>query len=53
VREHTDGRGVDVAIICIGVPGLVNEAFHLTRPGGRVNVFAVSPARAGRRSRRT
>jgi len=40
VREHTDGRGVDVAIICIGVPALVNESFHLTRPGGSVNVFA-------------
>jgi L-iditol 2-dehydrogenase len=40
VREHTGGRGPDVVIICIGVPALVNEALRLTRPGGRVNVFA-------------
>ena len=32
--------GVDVAMICIGVPALVNEAIQLARPGGRVNVFA-------------
>lgn len=32
--------GVDVAVICIGVPTLVNEALQLARPGGRVNVFA-------------
>ncbi len=32
--------GVDVAMICIGVSALVNEAIQLARPGGRVNVFA-------------
>lgn len=32
--------GVDVAMICIGVPALVNEALRLARPGGRINVFA-------------
>lgn len=32
--------GVDLAMICIGVPALVNEAIQLARPGGRVNVFA-------------
>ncbi|MEJ7820525.1 MAG: alcohol dehydrogenase catalytic domain-containing protein [Rubrobacteraceae bacterium] len=35
-----EAGGVDVAVICIGVPALVNEALRLTRPGGRVNVFA-------------
>lgn len=40
VAEHTDGLGVDAAIICIGVPALVNDAFRMTRKGGRVNVFA-------------
>ena len=40
VAEHTDGLGVDVIIICIGMPGLVNEAFELARKGGRINVFA-------------
>ncbi|CAN5640706.1 zinc-dependent dehydrogenase [soil metagenome] len=40
VAEHTDGLGVDAAIICIGIPALVNDAFKMTRKGGRVNVFA-------------
>lgn len=40
VSEHTDGLGVDVAVICIGLPPLVNDAMRLTRKGGRVNVFA-------------
>lgn len=40
VREEAGEQGVDVAVICIGVPALVNEAIQLARPGGRVNVFA-------------
>lgn len=40
VAEHTNGLGVDAAIICIGLPALVNDALGLTRKGGRVNVFA-------------
>ncbi len=40
VEDATGGLGVDVAIICIGNPKLVNEAFRLVRKGGRVNVFA-------------
>ena len=40
VAEHTDGLGVDVAVICIGLPALVNDAFGMTRKGGRVNLFA-------------
>lgn len=40
VREEVGELGMDVAVICIGVPALVNEALQLTRPGGRVNVFA-------------
>ncbi len=40
VAESTEDIGVDSAIICIGLPQLVNEAIRLTRKGGRVNVFA-------------
>jgi L-iditol 2-dehydrogenase len=40
VGELTGGRGVDVTIICIGVPALVNDALRLTRVGGAVNIFA-------------
>ena len=40
IAEHTDGLGVDVSVICIGVPALVNDALRMTRKGGCVNVFA-------------
>jgi L-iditol 2-dehydrogenase len=40
VAEHTDGLGMDAAVICVGVPALVNDAIRLARRGGRVNVFA-------------
>jgi L-iditol 2-dehydrogenase len=40
VAEATDGLGVDTAIICIGLPQLVNDALELARKGGRINIFA-------------
>lgn len=40
VDEVSDGVGVDSAILCIGIPELLNEALRLSRSGGRVNVFA-------------
>lgn len=40
VDELSDGVGVDLAILCIGIPELVNEALRLSRSGGWVNVFA-------------
>jgi L-iditol 2-dehydrogenase len=40
VSEVTGGLGVDSVIICIGVPGLVNDALNMARQGGRVNLFA-------------
>ena len=40
VAEYTDGLGVDVSVICVGKPQLVNDAMQATRKGGRVNVFA-------------
>lgn len=40
VDEVSDGVGVDVGIICIGVPELVNDAVRLSRRAGRVNAFA-------------
>jgi threonine dehydrogenase-like Zn-dependent dehydrogenase len=38
--EVTGGLGVDLAIIAIGVPELVNQAVRLTRVAGRVSIFA-------------
>lgn len=43
VDEATEGYGADVTMICIGVPPLVDDALRVTRPGGRVNVFAGMP----------
>lgn len=40
VAEHTDGLGVDVVVVCVGKPELVNDAVRAARKGGRVNVFA-------------
>jgi L-iditol 2-dehydrogenase len=40
IAEHTDGLGMDVILICIGMPALVNQAFELARKGGRINTFA-------------
>ena len=40
IKARTDGLGADVAILAIGVPALVNEAFTAVRKGGRVNLFA-------------
>lgn len=40
IREATDGRGVDLSIVCVGVAQLVNQALELSRVGGRVSVFA-------------
>lgn len=40
VRDHTFGRGADVAIVAIGVPSLANTALTLVRRSGRVSLFA-------------
>jgi len=40
VREHTHGRGADVVLLAAPDPKLVSEALALTRPGGRVLLFA-------------
>lgn len=40
VLELTKGLGADVVIVAIGIPSLANDALHLVRKGGRVNLFA-------------
>lgn len=40
VREVTGGEGADVAVLCIGLPDLVNECLNLVRKRGRVSIFA-------------
>lgn len=40
VKAETEGMGVDVIIMAIGVPGLVNSTLKLCKKGGTVNLFA-------------
>lgn len=40
VKEATGGLGVDVVIVCIGKPELVNDALRMVRKGGQINIFA-------------
>jgi L-iditol 2-dehydrogenase len=40
VRAETEGRGADAVLVAAANPSLVTEALALTRPGGRVLLFA-------------
>lgn len=40
VRQETNGDGADVVIAAIGIAQIVNQLLAVTRPGGRVNLFA-------------
>jgi L-iditol 2-dehydrogenase len=40
VREQTEGRGADAAIVAVGGNGLIRTAMDAIRPGGRVLLFA-------------
>ena len=40
VRDLTDGLGAHVVVICIGHPGLVQQAMQVVRKSGAVNAFA-------------
>lgn len=39
-RRHSEGRGVDAAILAVGSNGLIRTAMDAVRPGGRVLLFA-------------
>lgn len=40
LRDESGGEGVDVAVLAIGVPDLIQQMLRAVRPGGRVNLFA-------------
>jgi len=40
VKGLSNGEGADVAVLCIGVPQLVNDCLTLVRKRGRVSIFA-------------
>src|ERR1700686_858137 len=39
-RSHSEGRGVDAAILAVGSNSLIRTAMDAVRPGGRVLLFA-------------
>jgi L-iditol 2-dehydrogenase len=40
IRHLTEGRGADVVLLAVPSPALVKDALALSRPGGRVLLFA-------------
>jgi L-iditol 2-dehydrogenase len=40
VRRLTDQRGADLVIVAASVPGIVEQALRLSRPGARILLFA-------------
>jgi L-iditol 2-dehydrogenase len=44
VKAQTDGRGADAVIIATNVPGLVEQALRISRPGAKVLLFAQTSA---------
>ena len=46
IKKLTDGYGVDVAIEAVGKPDTITQAMKVTRRGGRMTIFGVSPQNA-------
>ncbi|MGE5489289.1 MAG: alcohol dehydrogenase catalytic domain-containing protein [bacterium] len=40
IGSMTEGRGADLVIVAASVPGIVQEAIRLSRPGSRILLFA-------------
>jgi L-iditol 2-dehydrogenase len=40
IKSHTNGRGADVVLVAVPIPGALTDALSLVRPGGRVLLFA-------------
>jgi L-iditol 2-dehydrogenase len=40
IGSHTQGRGADVVLVAVPIPGALTEGLALARPGGRVLLFA-------------
>jgi L-iditol 2-dehydrogenase len=43
IMRLTNGHGADVAIEAVGDPKAITQAMKVTRRGGRLNIFGVSP----------
>jgi L-iditol 2-dehydrogenase len=40
VRRITDGRGADIVFVAVSVPGVVEQAVRLSRPGAKILLFS-------------
>jgi L-iditol 2-dehydrogenase len=45
VRNATDNRGADAVILATSVPGLVEQALRVSRPGAKILLFAQTSAK--------
>jgi L-iditol 2-dehydrogenase len=43
-RRLTEGRGADLVIVAVSVPGIVSQAIACSRPGARILLFAQTSA---------
>jgi L-iditol 2-dehydrogenase len=43
-KRLTEGRGADLVIVAVSVPGIVNQAIACSRPGARIVLFAQTSA---------
>ncbi len=43
IRKLTDGRGVDISLVCVGSPSAIETGISVARRGGQVHVFAECP----------
>lgn len=43
IKALTGGFGADLALECVGVPALINQAYDCTRPLGKTVVIGVAP----------
>jgi L-iditol 2-dehydrogenase len=44
VKRLTEGRGADLVIVAVSVPGIVEQAIRCSRPGARILLFAQTAA---------
>lgn len=44
-HRFADGRGLDLMFVATNAPGLVDQAIRMTRPGGRIVLFAQTSAK--------
>ncbi len=44
VKKLTEGRGADLVIVAVSIPGIVDQAIACSRPGSRILLFAQTSA---------